>query len=105
MATRISPDQGLEALRDGNALFVDVRDPGSHAQARIPGAVPLNQANLDDFLAHTDPGKPLVVYCYHGHSSQSASDFLGEQGFRDVVSLDGGFEYWRQAYPDSVESA
>ncbi|MBF5057161.1 rhodanese domain-containing protein [Alcanivorax sp. 521-1] len=103
MAERISPEQGLERLRADDALFVDVRDPGSHEQARIPGAVPLNQANLEQFLADTDRQRPLVVYCYHGHSSQGASDYLAEQGFDAVVSLDGGFEYWRQAYPDQVD--
>lgn len=103
MATCISPQQGLDALNDGKTLFVDVRDPASHAEARIRGAVPLTQDSLEQFLADTDHRQPLVVYCYHGHSSQSASDFLSEKGFTDVVSLDGGFEHWRQAYPDTVE--
>lgn len=102
MTTCISAQQGLDVLEQGDALFVDVRDPASHAQARIPGAVPLTQATLDHFLAHTDRQKPLVVYCYHGHSSQPASDFLTEKGFARVVSLDGGFEHWRQAYPEQV---
>lgn len=104
MVTRISPEQGRDALDDGKTLFVDVRDPDSHAQARIPGAVALTQANLDRFLVDTDTDQPLVVYCYHGHSSQAACDFLAEQGFTRVVSLDGGFEYWRQAYPNNVET-
>ena len=104
MAECIGPEQGREILRDGGALFIDVRDPESHRQARIPGALPLSQAGLEAFLAATDRAHPLVVYCYHGHSSQSASDFLSEQGFQSVVSLDGGFEYWRRAYPDQVET-
>ncbi|GAA5125854.1 thiosulfate sulfurtransferase GlpE [Alloalcanivorax gelatiniphagus] len=103
MAERIGPEQGLELLQAGGTLFIDVRDPESHQQARIPGALPLNQAGLEAFLATTDRAHPLVVYCYHGHSSQAASDYLNEQGFQSVVSLDGGFEYWRQAYPDQVE--
>ena len=37
-------------------------------------------------------------------SSQGASDYLAEQGFHSVVSLDGGFEYWRQAHPEHVDS-
>lgn len=104
MAHCISPQQGLDALEQDDTLFVDVRDPASYAQARIPGAVPLTQATLDDFLTETDRQRPLVVYCYHGHSSQSASDFLTDKGFARVVSLDGGFEHWRQAYPEQVEA-
>lgn len=104
MADRISPQQGLDALQQGEALFVDVRDPDSHAQARIPGARPLAQNSLEAFLQATRRDQPLVVYCYHGHSSQAASDYLNEQGFTSVVSLDGGFEHWRQAFPDQVDS-
>jgi thiosulfate sulfurtransferase len=102
MAQRISPQQGLQTLLQGEALFVDVRDPASHAQARIPGALPLAQGSLERFLAATRRDQPLVVYCYHGHSSQAASDYLSEQGFT-VFSLDGGFEHWRQAFPEQVD--
>ncbi len=70
MAERIAPEDGVVKLENGEALFVDVRDPASHQEARIPGSVLLNQANLEDFLAATDRQQPLVVYCYHGHSSQ-----------------------------------
>ncbi|NKQ13210.1 thiosulfate sulfurtransferase, partial [Pseudomonas sp. SST3] len=36
-------------------------------------------------------------------SSQSAAAYLINQGFSDVYSLDGGFELWRQTYPQDVE--
>ena len=104
MAERISPEDGVIKLQSGDTLFVDVRDPASHQEARIPGSLLLNQSNLEDFLAATDRQQPLVVYCYHGHSSQGASDYLAEQGFHSVVSLDGGFECWRQAHPEHVDS-
>ncbi len=104
MAERITPEEGITKLQSGEALFVDVRDPASHQEARIPGALLLNQSNLEDFLAATDRQQALVVYCYHGHSSQGASDYLAEQGFSSVVSLDGGFEHWRQAHPEHVDS-
>lgn len=104
MAERISPQQGLQALQQGEALFVDVRDPASHAQARIPGAQPLAQGDLEQFLTNTRRDQLLVVYCYHGHSSQAASDYLSEQGFTSVLSLDGGFEHWRQAFPEEVDN-
>lgn len=104
MAERITPEQGISKLESGQTLFVDVRDPASHQEARIPGSLLLNQSNLEDFLATTDRQQPLVVYCYHGHSSRGASDYLSEQGFNAVVSLDGGFEHWRQAHPNHVDT-
>ena len=53
---------------------------------------------MDTFLADTDKTLPLIVCCYHGHSSQNAAEYFSEQGFGDVYSVDGGYEAWRQKY-------
>ncbi|MCG8394148.1 MAG: thiosulfate sulfurtransferase GlpE [Pseudomonadales bacterium] len=103
MATRISPDEGKARFDQGDTLFVDIRDPASFAAGHLRGAVHLTQANVDLFLANTSREHPLVIYCYHGNSSQGAADWLDEQGFADVVSLDGGYEVFRQQFPDTLE--
>ena len=103
MAKRISPDEGKTRFEQGDALFVDIRDPASFAAGHLRGAVHLTQANVEPFLANTAPEKPLVIYCYHGNSSQGAADWLSEQGFNDVVSLDGGYEVLRQRFPELLE--
>jgi thiosulfate sulfurtransferase len=46
---------------------------------------------------------PVVVCCYHGNSSQSAAQFLVEQGFTEVYSLNGGFEQWKVSYPQHCQ--
>lgn len=80
------------------SLFVDIRDPGSYGQAHIPGAIHLNDGNVQQFLQNTDKEKTVVVYCYHGNSSLGATAFLLENGFKNVTSMSGGFEAWRQVY-------
>lgn len=103
MAVRISPQQGKEQFDQGDALFVDIRDPASFAAGHLQGAVHLTQANVAQFLADTARDTALVIYCYHGNSSQGAADWLGEQGFAQVVSLDGGYEVFRQQFPECLE--
>jgi thiosulfate sulfurtransferase len=78
--------------------FVDVRDPGSYREAHIPGAIHLNDDNVQDFLQNTNKDQAIVVYCYHGNSSLGATAFLIDNGFKDVASMSGGFEAWRQVY-------
>ncbi len=102
MPERISPEQGKARFDDGQALFVDIRDPHSFAAGHLRGAVHLSNANVDQFLADSDKARPLVVYCYHGNSSQGAADFLTEQGFQ-AVSLDGGYEVFRVQFPEALE--
>jgi thiosulfate sulfurtransferase len=79
-------------------LFVDIRDLGSYREAHIPGAVHLHDGNLQEFLGSADKATAVVVYCYHGNSSLGATAFLLENGFKEVVSMSGGFEAWRQVY-------
>lgn len=80
--------------------IIDIRDPGSFASAHVTGAISVNNSNVNEFIAQADFEKPLLVFCYHGHSSQGAADFFGGQGFVEVYSVDGGFEEWRVNYPD-----
>ncbi|MGB0893128.1 MAG: thiosulfate sulfurtransferase GlpE [Parashewanella sp.] len=77
--------------------LVDIRDPESFEAGHIPNAIRLYNDYLSEFLAEADLDSPLVVVCYHGISSVSAAEYLIQQGFDDVYSLDGGFQAWQQS--------
>ncbi len=78
--------------------FVDIRDPDSFRAAHIPGAAHLHDGNVQEFVENTDKDARVVVYCYHGNSSLGAVAFFMENGFKNVASMSGGFEAWRQVY-------
>lgn len=101
--SRIDVNQAHALLEQGAAL-VDIRDADSYAAGHIPTAQHLDNHSLPDFFAAADLDQPLIVVCYHGHSSQSAAAYLVNQGFSQVYSMDGGFEHWRHAFPEVVES-
>ncbi|HJT25665.1 MAG TPA: thiosulfate sulfurtransferase GlpE [bacterium] len=93
---QISVDEAHKILASGKAVFVDVRDAGSYQAGHVRGALHLSDANIQDFVAKTDKSKPVVCYCYHGNTSQGAAAYLTDQGFKEVYSVAGGFEEWRQ---------
>ena len=86
----------------GGALFMDVRDPGSHRAAHVPGARHVDDATIEAFLRDTPREQPVVVYCYHGHTSLGGAAYLLEQGFTQVWSMTGGFEAWRGRFPHAA---
>lgn len=88
-----------QKLAAGDAVLVDIRDPQSYASAHIEDAVHLSNDNLQRFIGDTPVTKPVIVCCYHGNSSQQAAQFLVQQGYSEVYSLDGGFEAWRLQFP------
>jgi len=95
---QIQIHEAKKKLEDKSCLFVDIRDPGSYQQAHIPGAIHLNDGNIQEFLQKTAKNREVVVYCYHGNSSMGATAFLMENGFTQVASMSGGFEAWRPIY-------
>ncbi|MEM1111311.1 MAG: thiosulfate sulfurtransferase GlpE [Pseudomonadota bacterium] len=99
---RISVSEARTLIAAGSAQIVDIRDDQSYASSHVQGATHLTNSNLQDFVSDADPDRPLLVYCYHGNSSQSAAAFLTEKGFEDVYSVDGGFEHWRVNHPEDT---
>ena len=91
---RISPEQAKDILASENAQLADIRDEQSFSQGHIQGATHVTNVNLQDFVESSDPDAPLVIYCYHGNSSQSAAQFFVEKDFTQVYSMDGGYEMW-----------
>lgn len=90
-------------LENPATVIVDIRDEQSFAAGRVKGALPLDSAGVQAFITDADMDAPVIVCCYHGHSSQPAAAYLVSQGFDDVYSLDGGFTEWQQRYPDQCE--
>ncbi len=86
-------------LEDGDINIVDIRDPASFAIGRIEDAVHLSDSNVQEFIEKTNKELPLIIYCYHGNSSQGAAAYFQEQGFKEVYSMAGGFEAWKCTYP------
>jgi len=95
---QIQIQEAKKKFEEKNALFVDIRDPGSYREAHIPGALHLHDGNVQEFLQNTAKNQSVIVYCYHGNSSLGATGYLLENGFTNVASMAGGFEAWRQVY-------
>ncbi len=102
------PEVDVRAARDwlnaDEAMFWDIRDPQSHAAARIPASRRLHDGVVEELLESTPKDSKIVVYCYHGNSSLMAAAWLIEQGFETVYSLAGGFEAWHVAHSDCIET-
>jgi thiosulfate sulfurtransferase len=95
----IDIDQAKEHLDAGTAVFLDIRDEQARQQGHIEGSIHLTDENAESFLTSSEKKHPVVVYCYHGNSSQMAAQYLVEHGFAEVYSMDGGFEGWACRHP------
>jgi len=99
----IQIDDAKKKLDQRACVFVDIRDPGSYRAAHVPGALHLHDGNVAEFGAGADKERETIVYCYHGNSSLGAAAYFLENGFKNVASMRGGFEAWRQVYAHEAD--
>jgi len=78
--------------------LIDVRETGEFQQGYIPGAQHLSRGFLEIQIESRVPRRdtPITLYCAGGTRSLLAARTLSEMGYRDVQSLAGGFQAWKQ---------
>jgi len=103
MYKQLDCHDAAELLKNHNVVLADVRDSESYQNEHIPNAIHLSMSKLQDFCLQSDKTSPVLVYCHHGISSQSAAQHLVDQGFQDVYSLTGGYELWKKHYSSTKD--
>jgi len=78
-------------------VLVDVREKHEWNEGYIPGAihVPRGFLELQIEEAIPDKSKTVVLYCAGGVRSLIAGSTLQQMGYKDVVSMSGGFGQWK----------
>lgn len=91
----------VEQLHSGAApgLLIDTREPAEWAAGHIPGATLVPRGILEGKIEELAPDvdQPIVLYCASGGRSALAAESLQRMGYRNVLSLAGGFKAWQEA--------
>jgi rhodanese-related sulfurtransferase len=93
--TEITIDDYLRMRERGEPVqLVDVREDHEWNAGHASGAVHLSKGVIERDIENTFPDKNarLVLYCGGGFRSALATDNVQRMGYRNVLSLDGG---WR----------
>ncbi len=104
----VYPKTLADNLEDGNTAndpqIISVRAGSAYAGGHIPGAINIpyqSIANLADYTKFAAaPGKPIVVYCYTGHTGALSTMALGILGY-DAKNLLYGMNGWSTTAPSS----
>ncbi len=80
-----------------DVVLVDVREKNEWNEGYIPGAihVPRGYLELQIEEAVPDKSQKVVLYCAGGVRSLMAGNTLQQMGYKDVVSMAGGFGQWK----------
>lgn len=102
----LTVEEAARELDGGDALLVDVREPGERAEnGYIPEAVeaprgmlefwadPASAYHRDEF----EPGRRIILHCASGGRSALAAATLQDLGYERVAHMDGGLKAWKDA--------
>ena len=89
----------LKKMQQGGEDFalIDVRDKQDADKGMIPQAVNISRGMLEYSIDQvtTDKERKIVLYCGGGSRSALAAQSLKKMGFKNVISLAGGYKGWK----------
>src|ERR1041385_9287150 len=96
----VSPQEVRDNFNPTNGFtLLDVREGDEWEQGHLNKAIFLPRGFLevkaDKMLP--DKSQPIVVYCAGGTRSAFAAKTLQDLGYKDVVSMEGGYGMWKNA--------
>jgi rhodanese-related sulfurtransferase len=89
----VTPEHTAEALADGSAQVIDVREPYEREAGHIAGS---RHVGLQDLAAQADTvdrDRPVIFQCRSGARSLMAAQAFRRAGY-DAWSMAGGLEQW-----------
>src|SRR4026208_1164650 len=84
-------------IQNNGVALLDVREKDEWDEGHLPGATFLPRGFLEVRVEKTVPekDKPVIVYCAGGTRSAYAAKTLQDLGYKDVVSMAGGYGEWK----------
>jgi len=88
-------------------ILVDVREDREWVQGNIPSSIHIGKGVIERDVANLIPNQEteIVLYCQGGYRSALAGESLKEMGYKNVLSMSGGFSDWvNNKFPVNQES-
>jgi len=96
--------EDVKRKQEANEKFVlvDVREDNEWEKGRAAGAIHLGKGIIERDIEATVPDHDaqVILYCGGGYRSALAAEALQHMGYRNVISMDGGWKRWNDlGYP------
>lgn len=95
----IDPQRASEMITSGEAVLIDVREPGEYQEIHIEGAhlIPMGTLSYEKLPAAAKD-KKIIVHCKLGkRGGMCCEKLMNENPNLDVYNLEGGIIAWEDA--------
>jgi sulfur dioxygenase len=98
--TEILPSEVVPMLTQEDVILIDIREPSEYEESFIPSAHLIPRGVLEFKIMELEkiinPQNKIILYCRSGNRSALAAASLNKMGFRNVMSMIGGYEAWKK---------
>jgi sulfur-carrier protein adenylyltransferase/sulfurtransferase len=104
--TEFSAAEVARRLADGERFpLVDVREKIEWNEGHLPDAIHVPRGYLELQIEEAIPDKdqPVLLYCAGGIRSLLAAETLKQMGYRQPISMSGGYTAWKNAGLPTVQ--
>ena len=102
-----TPEEVRRRQQSGEQFhFVDVREDDEWRKGHAASAIHLGKGIIERDVETTIPdhNAEIILYCGGGYRSALAADALRQMGYKNVISMDGGWKRWNElGYPTETE--
>lgn len=97
-SSSVSPEQLTTLMNNENAVVLDIRTKEKYANGHIVGALSIPTPEIEGSIKKLKKHmkKPVVVVCNTGRSAKDVAKTLRENGFENVLVLNGGIAAWQK---------
>jgi len=91
--------------KNGNYLLLDVREKEEYREGHLDGSMSIPRGFLEMRVESAIPEKstPIIAYCAGGIRSLLAAKDMKEMGYKEVISMSGGYSAWKTAGHQTVQ--
>ena len=97
-----NPQQLADYLQHQQPVLLDVREPWEYEQCHIASSTLIPMGQIPARLDELDPDQTIILICHHGRRSQQVGYYLAQQGYSDLINLDGGVDAWAKELDPSM---
>ena len=100
MFENLAVKTAIQLSREGKGILVDIRSEEAYRLGHLPGAV-YGTTQMIEQVLKKNSDKKIIFYCDYGNQSMRLAKTYGEQGYKNLASIVGGYH----AYEGYLEMA
>lgn len=80
-----------------DVVMLDVREQNEYDAGHIPGVTLIPLSEVANRLSEIPTDKTVIVTCHSGNRSSQVSEFLRQNGYKNIHNMKGGIVAWENA--------